>query len=374
MNGHLDWHYRENSWPHVSDSGSADLSVSGASIAVQLTVGVDSTGRPTVQVASAMVNLGNLSINLHGGASWLYNLFVSLFNSKIEDAAERALHDAVVREMNSQVASALAKVPIVEPIDEYCEINYKLTAAPVFAASTYLSSPHLGEFYWTANPTEAPFKPVALPDLADAQMLQVFLSDFTVNSAGYAYWKASRLNFTLLPDKKPSWLPIELNTSSLQDLVPALYATYPNLLMRVDGQLVAPPAARFTAAQGLQITAAALVDFQVVLPNSSVVSAFALNVGPTLEGTLAVNGTMLTGVVTLLNATLSLNSSSIGDVDADGLQALVNLGLVQGVVPALNKFGAKGYPLPVMKDLQLVSPQISFGSGYVAVTSDVKYT
>ena len=25
---HLDWSYEENSWPHVSDSGSADVAVS----------------------------------------------------------------------------------------------------------------------------------------------------------------------------------------------------------------------------------------------------------------------------------------------------------------------------------------------------------
>ena len=29
---HLDWHYREHSWPHISDGGSADVSVSSISV------------------------------------------------------------------------------------------------------------------------------------------------------------------------------------------------------------------------------------------------------------------------------------------------------------------------------------------------------
>jgi hypothetical protein len=34
----LNWHYRKDSWPHISDSGSADIDVSGASASVKIQV------------------------------------------------------------------------------------------------------------------------------------------------------------------------------------------------------------------------------------------------------------------------------------------------------------------------------------------------
>ena len=88
-NTHMNWHYREDSWPHISDSGSADIGVSGVSVVVNIH-GFQSNQRPQVTVLSDGVNIGDLSIHLHGGASWLYQIFVNIFKGQIKDSIQKA--------------------------------------------------------------------------------------------------------------------------------------------------------------------------------------------------------------------------------------------------------------------------------------------
>ena len=54
--------------PHVSDSGSCDVSVSSVSLSVSVVVGADSGGHPTVKASSCSLDIGHLDITFHGGA------------------------------------------------------------------------------------------------------------------------------------------------------------------------------------------------------------------------------------------------------------------------------------------------------------------
>jgi hypothetical protein len=80
-------HYHEDSFPHISDHGSCDVSASGVSTSVTISLGlvpceslltcsgVSPTHEPTVNTASCSAGIGHLDVTFHGGASWLYNLF-----------------------------------------------------------------------------------------------------------------------------------------------------------------------------------------------------------------------------------------------------------------------------------------------------------
>lgn len=54
--------------PHISDSGSCDVSVSSVSLSVSAVVGADSGGHPTVKASSCSLDIGHLDITFHGGA------------------------------------------------------------------------------------------------------------------------------------------------------------------------------------------------------------------------------------------------------------------------------------------------------------------
>ena len=54
--------------PHISDSGSADISATSSSIDVSVMLGRDSSGNMTLKATSCTDNIGHLSVDFHGGA------------------------------------------------------------------------------------------------------------------------------------------------------------------------------------------------------------------------------------------------------------------------------------------------------------------
>ena len=67
------WHYRKDHWPHVSDGGSADISIGSSTITATMALS-NSNGKPAVTASGCAIQIGSFSLKLHGGASWLYNL------------------------------------------------------------------------------------------------------------------------------------------------------------------------------------------------------------------------------------------------------------------------------------------------------------
>ncbi len=54
--------------PHISDHGSADVSVGGTSLSVTALIGSDSNGHFTVSAQQCSIHIGSLDIKFHGGA------------------------------------------------------------------------------------------------------------------------------------------------------------------------------------------------------------------------------------------------------------------------------------------------------------------
>lgn len=89
---------------------------------------------------------------MSGGASWLYNLFISAFEGDIADAIQSALESALTTSLAAEANQALQTLPLTEVITGQVAINYQLVGNPVFASS-YLAIPSAGFFYDDSNPT-----------------------------------------------------------------------------------------------------------------------------------------------------------------------------------------------------------------------------
>lgn len=61
-------HYR----PHISDSGSCDVSVSSVSLTMSVLIGADSKGHATLSTTSCSLGIGHLDIHFHGGARYVF--------------------------------------------------------------------------------------------------------------------------------------------------------------------------------------------------------------------------------------------------------------------------------------------------------------
>ena len=54
--------------PHISDHGSADVSVSSTSLSLVAALGADSKGHFTLSASQCSINIGHLDVKFHGGA------------------------------------------------------------------------------------------------------------------------------------------------------------------------------------------------------------------------------------------------------------------------------------------------------------------
>ncbi|XP_070536306.1 bactericidal permeability-increasing protein-like isoform X1 [Ptychodera flava] len=161
---HGDWRYKyKKGFIKISDHGSFDASASNLNLNLAVKLGKDSKGRPTIAPAKCYGDIGSLKITLHGGASWLYNLFSSSIENALRDSLNGKICDMVNQEINTRAAQALASMKIITPVGPYTELDYSLVADPLFD-KIYMETSHKGEFYPTGkHDREAPYKVPAIP-------------------------------------------------------------------------------------------------------------------------------------------------------------------------------------------------------------------
>ncbi|XP_065830579.1 bactericidal permeability-increasing protein-like [Oscarella lobularis] len=375
LSGH--WHYREHSWPHISDSGSCDVSASSISLSTVVGVGADSSGRPTISANSCSFNIGKLDIDFHGGASWLYNLFSGTIADGLKGSIEGSVCSAAKDAINTQGNKALATLPVEEKLTSNSEINFELIQAPIFTSS-YLETLHKGEFLYIPHPsTEIPFEPSPLPTAAASNsMMTIWITDYIVNTAGYVYQEAGVLQINITQSMLPSGIPISLNTTSFKPLIPELYAKYPNEAMQLFLTSTSAPYINITSGF-INVTAPGRLVAYVRVNETTLVNAFTL--GLTMHATghasLRRNGSqeMVIGNATYLRSDISVVASNVGHFEATSLEAAVNLLYQIGVIPLINKYGAAGFAIPSVDGVTFVNPVVAQGEGYIQISTDINY-
>eukprot|EP01027_Heterolobosea_sp_BB2_P017975 GEZU01025392.1.p1 GENE.GEZU01025392.1~~GEZU01025392.1.p1 ORF type:complete len:489 (+),score=158.64 GEZU01025392.1:27-1493(+) len=344
----FDWSYSQQGWPHIGDSGSGTASCGGSTVDASVTVGIDSTGRPTLVTNSANLQLNSFSVNLNGGFdAWLFDLLGGLFNGAIASAIESSASSIIQQTIDTTADQAIASLVLVQPTgDGVSEVDFTLCSEDF--TTTYLSVGAKGEFYRIANPTEAPFVPPALPDESpnNNNMAQLFLSDYVANSAAYVYYTAGELAYLVTPSDVPPTSPFQLNTTSFRFLVPPLYQQFPNCAMQVDMYVVQTPISQFTS-NGIDVNIVVDMEIQVIQPNGQIFNAFTLEADIAASGCIAVelpNGNpLITGSLQFSNFTMTLKQSNIGQFNAAILEEILTAVIKGGVLPYLNKYLQNGY-------------------------------
>jgi lipopolysaccharide-binding protein len=154
-------HYRENSFPHISDSGSVDISIS-FSITSTIDCIVDPVSRaPQLTMKACNFDISSVDVDFHGGASWLYNIFKGLIESAVKDALGKQLCPIVENELGPANA-ALKKLPMNVTLTHGVVASYALTGNPI-VTSDYLVTPHSGSFTPANITAPCPFTPPPVP-------------------------------------------------------------------------------------------------------------------------------------------------------------------------------------------------------------------
>ncbi|XP_062499208.1 uncharacterized protein LOC134176553 [Corticium candelabrum] len=369
------WHYRMSSWPHISDSGSCDVSVSSVSLAMVVSVGADLTGHPSVSADQCSFDIGHMSIDFHGGASWLYNLFSGTIASDLKGSIAGQVCPQAIKAIETDGNKALESLPTTVKLTDNSEIDFQLLQAPIFGTS-FLQTLHKGEFFAYPHPREAPFQPSPFPDAANSsRMMSIWLSDYIANSAGYVYTALGDLQYHVT--EIPSQIPLQLNTSFFKLFIPNLYEKYPNMAMQLFLNVNKPPR---LSVSPKEITASAPCNVTafVVSENKTLVNAFTLNVTmyTAVEVSLHANGSkeIIGGKASYLNSDIELLESNVGSFNVLLLNSTVNFGCSLAVVPFLNeKYLEPGFPIPSVDGVSFVNPDVVLGQDYVFVATDFVY-
>ncbi|XP_028414997.1 lipopolysaccharide-binding protein-like [Dendronephthya gigantea] len=370
-----DWHYRKVHWPHVSDSGSFDISASGVSFSLTAKIGADK-GRPSISTASCTDNVGDVNVKFHGGASWLYNLFKGKIADSIKSQLNSLICEEATKAINEDAEKELATFPVRKQLDKFSLIDYSLIEPPVFEED-YMGVDLKGELMSATHPTESTLIPPVIPaNQTCTKMICFYVTDYVLNTAGQVYYKGNFFNTTVSSTQVPPSFKYQLNTNLLKILgLSKVYDMYPDRPLFLHLFCTEPPSMK-TLPTGINIAITGNVEVYVVTKEEKHVFLFTLTANLTGSGSARVNGTILQGSVSKFSVDFGVFKSAVGDIKPNigVMNLLLHLLAENTIIKELNEKGEKGIPLPVLDNVQLEDSAIKFGKNFFSFDTDLKYT
>eukprot|EP00768_Dysnectes_brevis_P003985 gnl/Dysnectes_brevis/2828_a3453_1002.p1 GENE.gnl/Dysnectes_brevis/2828_a3453_1002~~gnl/Dysnectes_brevis/2828_a3453_1002.p1 ORF type:complete len:522 (+),score=108.14 gnl/Dysnectes_brevis/2828_a3453_1002:115-1680(+) len=85
--GTFNWEYTTNTYPYISDNGYATYSIVNCNALATIVPFMDlECHTPQINITAMDLDLGDIDVELYGGASWLYDLLIDLLIPLFEDA------------------------------------------------------------------------------------------------------------------------------------------------------------------------------------------------------------------------------------------------------------------------------------------------
>ncbi|XP_044066356.1 lipopolysaccharide-binding protein [Siniperca chuatsi] len=353
----------------IHDRGSFNMAIFSVDVTSVVTLGKDPDGHLSVTSVSCDAHIGDVDIQFHGGASWIFQPFVKHFKGYIRSEIEhRVCPD--VEESIVMLEGYLQAMKVSFDVDQDLTLDLPLTGLPVIDASN-LNLGFKGEFYSIKTHTDPPFEsqPFTVPEQS-GYMLSVGLSEFTLNSASYGYYSAGLFQALINDSMIPPGSHLHLNTSAMGPFIPQLPKMYPGLLMNL--QVYAREVPLFSFQPGaVKLGFQGAVKAFAIQPNGTQTPLFKLNVDSKFSGKVWIAGGRLKGSVTMNNFTLMLVSSEVGTFQTDAMESIARIG-ARVVLAKLNEKLGKGVVLPRMKQAQLVNTVLEVEEGFIAISSDAQ--
>ncbi|XP_073325304.1 bactericidal permeability-increasing protein-like [Pagrus major] len=356
----------------IRDRGYFDLDVRALSISASIAISSDATGHPVVSTANCAANVGSAKVKFHRGASWLYNLFSKYINRALRKALEKQICPLVTKAV-SGMNPRLQTLNVLARVDKHAEIEYSMVSSPSVTAS-FIDLNLKGEFYNIGNHQEPPFSPkaISLPPQVN-NMVYISLSAFTANSAGFVYNRAGILNQDVTDDMIPRLSPIRLNTKTFGVFIPEIARRFPGLMMKLVVKAAKDPVVTFELNK-MTVNVTGMVTAYAIQPNGRLSSLFVLNLETSVSARVFVRGMRLAGGVTLNKFDLTVGRSSVGAFRVKSLDSIFEMVLNVVVIPVLNVQLAKGYPLPALRNMNLLNTRVQILKDNILIGTDVRFT
>ncbi|GAB5569204.1 lipopolysaccharide-binding protein [Prionailurus iriomotensis] len=376
-----EWKVRKS---FVKLHGSLDVEVKGITISVNLLLGRELSGRPTVSATSCSSHIQDVEVDVSGDLGWLLNLFDNQIESKLRKALENKICERIQKSVASDLQPYLQTLPVTTEIDSFAGIDYSLTEAPR-ATAQMLDVMFKGEIFNRDRYSPVTFlAPVmSLPEEHN-RMVYFAISDYVFNTASRVYHEAGHLNFSITDDMVPSGSTIRLTTKSFRPFAPRLARMYPNMNLELQGTMASAPFLNLSPGN-LSLTPQMEIEGFVLLPSSVREPVFRLGVRSEtqphrfLEGAtnvsamLTFNTSKITGALKPGKVQVELKESKVGVFNVELLEALLNYHILNTLYPQVNEKLAEGFPLPLLKRIQLHDPVLEIHKDFLFLGANVQY-
>ncbi|KAF5907210.1 bactericidal permeability-increasing protein-like isoform X2, partial [Clarias magur] len=334
----------------IHDGGTFEIAI--FTINLNTMLGFQKTGEHlSISTVMCSADVGDIDLHFHGGASFIFQLFVKYFSGEIKNMIQERICPEFTKGIET-IDTDLAAADAIK-VDPYVYLNVSLTDVPV-VFDNGLELNVKGEFYSLSSPSEPPFSPnqFDLPWEAD-YMLSVGVSEFCVNSAAYAYFKSGLLHITITNDMIPKVSPLHLNTSQFGILIPQLPKMYPNMEMEVVLYASDIPLVSFNQTLNFNLPTAA--KFYALKTRNDLIPLFSLDMLFSLNAKVIIDRQLLKGVLEMKNLTIKLGSTEIGQFDIAPIERMVTVAMRTFVLPKMNAQLQEGLPLPLLKGFSLTN-------------------
>jgi len=291
---------------------------------------------------------------------------------------ESAIQSKLANVIDQMANYYLKNTPTMYQITPQLAIDYSLTSAPN-VQPFYSSTSHLGAFQWMSQASSCVFQPAFIPEILVPGKLLTFLIANTLGDClGSLLYMKDILGGTITSKMVPASSPISLNTSNInwRNVVPELYALYPDADMNLYVMSAQTPNIGVSGPnQCITADLDGFVRVQVQQNNTqNYIPVFSLEITLHVEASVSViSGNVIVGKVIAISHNTTLVSTQIGPINMHGVDSMVAVFLNLGIVPIIDKFLLKGFPIPNIEGVQLTNSVINYGDGYLQVGADFNY-
>ncbi|XP_068120475.1 bactericidal permeability-increasing protein-like isoform X2 [Hyperolius riggenbachi] len=346
-------------------SGDFDLTVFGMSLSVDLSLGSDESGSPTVLPFGCNTYIGGVDVHVSAFIDWLITVFDidSEIAREIKNKICPAVYDAAVK----YLYPVLQNLPAAARLNKVVGFDYSLTGPPA-ETSDNLYVNVKGEIFGLLRRFTPPFspRPMYLPDDQNL-MIYIALSDYLFNSAWFAYQSAGKLVFNVTNEMIP-----KLNTLYFSFLIPQLEKLYPHMPMKL--KITSPSAPSVNLNPG-NVRLAPVLEIQAyaLLPNASLAPLFLLKLTTEVFAEVSLHSNRIVGSVKCNRVQIELEHSDVGPFSVTLMAFTLNTIISTTVLPKVNEILSKGYPLPSLQDVQLKNLVLKQYKHFLLLGADIQY-
>ncbi|XP_030319129.1 bactericidal permeability-increasing protein isoform X1 [Calypte anna] len=356
----------------IRDHGSFDLRVENVYIKINLKLGKDSSGKPTISTSDCSTHISKVWVHFSGKLGWLYNLFYRAVEQRFRKILESKVCDMVANSVHTELQPYAQTLPVTSKIDDMVGIDYALVAPPAATAQS-LDVDLKGEFYSLAHRSAVPFSPLplALPPDHD-HMVYFGVSSYFLNTASFAYHTAGALVFEITDSMIPKDVEFHLTTSTFSAFIPELEKMYPNTPMKLRLSTPSPPFLSITP-EGLSLRPVVDIQAYAILSSDHLAPLFLLSLTGNVSAVINVSSGHIVGNLTMGRMKLSLKHSDVGTFQVRTLQSMMNIYTSSILLPNLNERLGQGFPLPLPDRIKLHNTIVRFQQDSLMLGADVHY-